>query len=100
MDPSLSIRQTDGKTLIHCHAGCSPESVLAALDIEPRDLFKDGEDGRRVTAEYNYCDEKGALLFQVPAKEERLKAPVPIRVPEIHRAKNEFDELPDELPER
>ena len=22
-NPSLSIRQADGKTLIHCHAGCS-----------------------------------------------------------------------------
>jgi excisionase family DNA binding protein len=35
----------------------------------------------------------------VPAKEEGLEAPVPIRVPEIHRAPGEFDGLPDELPD-
>lgn len=64
-NPSLSIRQTDGKTLIHCHAGCSSEGVLAALGIEPRDLFEDGSGGRRVISEYDYCDEKGQLLFQV-----------------------------------
>jgi excisionase family DNA binding protein len=32
----------------------------------------------------------------VPAKEERLKAPVHLRVPEIHRAEGEFDELKEE----
>jgi putative DNA primase/helicase len=63
-NPSLSIRQTNGKTLVHCHAGCSPEGILAALGIEPRDLFEHQRDGRRVIAEYDYCDEKG-LLFQV-----------------------------------
>jgi excisionase family DNA binding protein len=35
----------------------------------------------------------------VPAKEEHLEAPVPLRVPEVHRAPAEFDELPDELPD-
>jgi putative DNA primase/helicase len=64
-NPSLSIRQTDGKTLIHCYAGCSSESVLAALGIEVRDLFENDRDGRRIVAEYDYCDEKGQLLFQV-----------------------------------
>jgi putative DNA primase/helicase len=62
---SLSIRQGDGKTLIHCHAGCSTETVLAALGIETRDLFDDTRQGRRIVAEYDYCDEKVELLFQV-----------------------------------
>ena len=64
-NPSLSIRYVDGKTLIHCHAGCSSEAVLAALGIEARDLFDNGSGGRRIVAEYDYCDEKGELLYQV-----------------------------------
>jgi putative DNA primase/helicase len=64
-NPSLSIRQVDGKTLIHCHAGCPPEAVLSAFGMEPRDLFDDAGQTRQIVAEYDYCDEKGELLFQV-----------------------------------
>lgn len=64
-NPSLSIRQADGKVLLHCHAGCSTESVLAALRVEARDLFESGSNGRRVVGEYDYCDEERQLLFQV-----------------------------------
>jgi excisionase family DNA binding protein len=35
----------------------------------------------------------------VPAKEEPLRVPRFHRVPEVHRAPGEFDELPDELPD-
>src|SRR5215471_19110752 len=64
-NPSLSIRQADGKTLIHCHAGCSTEAVLTALELESRDLFEDERGERQIVAEYDYRDEKGELLFQV-----------------------------------
>lgn len=37
--PSLAIHERDGKILLHCFAGCSVESVCAALNIEMRDLF-------------------------------------------------------------
>lgn len=38
--PSLSVREgQDGRTLIHCFAGCSVESVSDALKIEVSDLF-------------------------------------------------------------
>lgn len=38
--PSLSIRETDdGRTLAHCHAGCSVEDVLAAVGLTFADLF-------------------------------------------------------------
>jgi hypothetical protein len=33
--------------------------------MEARDLFEDGSGGRRIVAEYDYCDEKGELVFQV-----------------------------------
>lgn len=37
---SLSIREgSEGRTLVHCFAGCSVASVLAALNLRPRELF-------------------------------------------------------------
>ena len=30
-EPSLSIRDADGKVLVHCHAGCDQRDVIAAL---------------------------------------------------------------------
>ncbi|WP_347246397.1 AAA family ATPase, partial [Thermogutta sp.] len=38
--PSLSVtRNQDGTVLLHCHAGCSTEAVLAALGLTVKDLF-------------------------------------------------------------
>ena len=30
-EPSLAIRETDGKVLVHCHAGCDQRAVVDAL---------------------------------------------------------------------
>jgi hypothetical protein len=39
-NPSLSINPgDDGRVLIHCHAGCPPESVVASLDLKMSDLM-------------------------------------------------------------
>jgi hypothetical protein len=40
-NPSLSIRECDGRILVHCFAGCSVESICEALQIHVRDLFGD-----------------------------------------------------------
>jgi aconitate hydratase len=38
--PSLSITQgNDGRALLHCHAGCAFNAIVAALGIEERELF-------------------------------------------------------------
>ncbi len=38
--PSLSVTVTDdGKTLIHCHAGCDTDDVLAAIGLTWKDLY-------------------------------------------------------------
>lgn len=38
--PSLSIRQAeDGRILVHCFGGCGVDDVLAAVDLEVKDLF-------------------------------------------------------------
>jgi hypothetical protein len=39
--PSLSISQRDGKILVHCHAGCTVESICRALRLTVSDLFLD-----------------------------------------------------------
>ncbi|MDP9373883.1 MAG: hypothetical protein M3Q65_15795, partial [Chloroflexota bacterium] len=46
--PSLSVREgDDGRVLVHCHAGCQWRDILAALALEPRDLFeRDSRGGR------------------------------------------------------
>ncbi len=37
--PSLSVRETDEKILLHCFGGCSPAEVLAALGLSLSDLY-------------------------------------------------------------
>jgi len=40
--PSLSIKDLDGgRVLIHCHAGCSPESVVSSVGLHMGDLCPD-----------------------------------------------------------
>jgi hypothetical protein len=69
--PSLSITTADGKVIIHCHAGCTVQDVVAAVGLRMTDLFDPSEtnghvNGKaRITAAYNYTDAAGALLFQV-----------------------------------
>lgn len=48
--PSLSIRELDDETLlIHCHAGCSIESILASIGLELTDLFPPKPEIRKST---------------------------------------------------
>jgi hypothetical protein len=37
--PSLTIKDADGKILIHCFAGCPVDDVLGAVGMELKDLF-------------------------------------------------------------
>jgi 5S rRNA maturation endonuclease (ribonuclease M5) len=63
--PSLSISEKAGKVLIHCHGGCTIESICAAVGFEMRELFPPKRTRRRIVAEYDYLDEGGNLLNQV-----------------------------------
>jgi putative DNA primase/helicase len=60
-NPSLAINEREGKILVHCHAGCSQEAVLAAL----KELSPQNGAVPRIVAEYEYQDENGKPLFQV-----------------------------------
>jgi hypothetical protein len=70
-DPSLSVKEENGKVLLNCHAGCGTESVVHAIGLEMKDLFAEDVDsswkpweGTEV-AVYTYTDADGNPLFQV-----------------------------------
>jgi hypothetical protein len=64
--PSLAIKEEDGKILVFCHAGCSVESVLAALGLRLSDLFLDENKAQsREVCSYRYLNERSELLFEV-----------------------------------
>jgi putative DNA primase/helicase len=63
--PSLSLKDVNGRILVHCFAGCEQAAVVEAL--KARGLWPDPEEhsGRRIVAEYDYTDETGDLLYQI-----------------------------------
>lgn len=78
--PSLSITDAEnGKLLVNCHAGCSPQEIVEAVGLSEQDLFNDepragtdsarSGDGRdalgQIEAKYAYRDEEGNLLYEV-----------------------------------
>ncbi len=73
--PSLSVHEGhDGRALLHCHAGCQPEQVAAALGLVMRELFPEPDGDQAdddwtprgpAIATYHYVDEAGRLLFAV-----------------------------------
>jgi DNA primase len=63
-NPSLSIREVDGRVLVHCHAGCRQSDVIGVL--EARGLWRTQPTQKpRVVSTYGYTDEDGKLLYQV-----------------------------------
>ena len=66
--PSLSITETDDRILVHCHAGCAKEDVVAAVHLTMADLFFDRQERSerpREVATYPYTDADGELLYEV-----------------------------------
>ncbi|HSB09674.1 MAG TPA: hypothetical protein VLM38_09335 [Blastocatellia bacterium] len=64
---SLTVSNAGDKILMHCHVGCSNESIVAALGLKMSDLFNEPKTNgsKRIVATYDYVDESGALLYQV-----------------------------------
>ena len=65
-NPSLSVSPgTKGRdVLVHCHAGCAPAEILAALDLKWTDFSEKSTRGD-IVATYDYTDTDGELLYQV-----------------------------------
>ncbi len=67
-NPSLSITEKEGKILLHCHAGCKPEQIVAAMGVEMKDLYIDDRRAYSVKPKkgplrtHVYRDEKGEIV--------------------------------------
>lgn len=56
----------DGRALVHCFAGCSVDAVCTSIGMKVSDLMPSAtQQVNRILATYDYCDESGALVFQV-----------------------------------
>ena len=65
-NPSLALRDSvEGQLLVHCHAGCAQEAVLAALKELGLWPARARPPAGRIVAEYSYTDEYSRLLYQV-----------------------------------
>jgi hypothetical protein len=68
--PSLSVTQGERGILVYCHAGCTTEAILAALNLRTSDLFFNSNTNGsrqpgRIAQTFGYRDEAGTVLFQV-----------------------------------
>jgi len=81
---SLSVgKGKDGKIVLKCFAGCTPEQILKPLGLTVRDLFPDNGTHRNgappkakatadpVVATYDYRDSAGKLVFQVQRRQSK-----------------------------
>lgn len=67
---SLSVKESDGKTLLKCFAGCDTQEIVSALGLTMQDLFEtsntlhSNQTKKRIAAIYDYTNENGEMLFQ------------------------------------
>ena len=90
-NPSLAISAKEGKILLHCHAGCSAESIVAAIGFEMKDLFieeipssytANGKQKWEIAAVYDYKDLTGEVVhstIRLNPKGFRQRRPDPAR---------------------
>lgn len=79
-NPSLSISETtEGRILVHCHAGCTTASVLKAMNLAFADLEPPNSAGSSTAAiYYDYRNADGNLVHQTvryPDKKFRQRRP-------------------------
>ena len=75
-NPSLSIKATNGRILMHCHAGCDTEAIMDVIGLKMSDLFcgteflennvaeKNVHNVRKLIATYDYKDADNKLIYQ------------------------------------
>ena len=104
---SLALKDSNGKVLVHCHAGCGQATVIEALkELGLWGCSSDNGAGRDETPErtYTYTDENGEVLYLIdrwPGKEFKARRPngvqgirgvrrVLYRLPEVVAASDVF----------
>ena len=48
--PSMRITERDGRILVHCMAGCTPDDIIAAIGLQWTDLYDDKWDAAKAAA--------------------------------------------------
>ena len=67
-NPSLSVKLTDQKILLNCHAGCSFTAIVSALNMNINQfntINSKPKKRRQEVCRYDYRSEGGKLLYQV-----------------------------------
>ena len=68
--PSLSVSEgSEGRVLLHCHAGCETETILTRVGFEWADLFVSPTNHSKIVATYPYHSPGGEMVFEVVRKE-------------------------------
>jgi hypothetical protein len=62
---SFTTAQQFAGVVVKCHAGCSVDDILVALELARSDLFDEPRQAKQgaVVAEYPYTDESGTVLY-------------------------------------
>jgi len=72
-NPSLSIREgSDGRVLIHCHAGCDVAGIVESLGLTLGDLFPDDTRAKPHPREQDFEEEKIILRIAKNAYKQGL----------------------------
>ena len=67
-NPSLSVKLTDQKIFLKCHAGCSFSAIVSALNMNTHQFNAENpkpKKRRQEVCRYDYLSEGGKLLYQV-----------------------------------
>jgi len=61
-NPSLSVSESGNRILVHCHAGCKPDEIVAAMGLKMKDLFTDSLADHRsaITTDFEERGDGGA----------------------------------------
>ena len=64
---SLTITETDDKTLMFCHAGCDTGEILDRVGLKMRDLYKESREKqpqwkKELERQYDYYDDQGQYV--------------------------------------
>jgi hypothetical protein len=66
-NPSLSISEREGRILLHCHAGCTAEAIVAALGLELHDLFEGEGESDTTSGNTSTRQQSGCTLAEFAA---------------------------------
>src|SRR5262245_41696383 len=62
---SLQVSEREDYSVgLHCHAGCSKQALLDAMDLKFADLYAPEKNSKEPVKTYDYCALTGELLYQ------------------------------------